>query len=126
MRSGLSNAFCERTGNRETDAVVDTVRKKPGGGQNCPGLGRRAQYLFVVLKTKKALEALLKDQVLKVETTDPESRQGITAWEKRTGKETLRAEEAAGRSVHRNIPVSGVFYAVSPWPGQPLCCPDFP
>ena len=39
-----------------------------------------------ILKTKKAVEALSKDQVLKVETTDPGSKNDMASWAKRTGK----------------------------------------
>ncbi len=49
-----------------------------------------------ILKTKKAVEALAKDQVLKVETTDPGSKNDMAAWAKRTGNEVLKVEEGAG------------------------------
>ncbi len=38
-----------------------------------------------ILKTKKAVEAMTKDKVLKVETTDPGSKNDMAAWAKRTG-----------------------------------------
>ncbi len=49
-----------------------------------------------ILKTKKAVEALAKDQVLKVETTDPGSKNDMASWAKRTGNEILKMEEGSG------------------------------
>ena len=49
-----------------------------------------------ILKTKKAVEKLAKDQVLKVETTDPGSKNDMAAWAKRTGNEILKVEEVSG------------------------------
>ncbi len=49
-----------------------------------------------ILKTKKAVETLSKDQVLKVETTDPGSKNDMAAWAKRTGNEIVKQEEVAG------------------------------
>ncbi len=49
-----------------------------------------------ILKTKKAVEALSKNQVLKVETTDPGSKNDMASWAKRTGNEILKVEEGAG------------------------------
>lgn len=49
-----------------------------------------------ILKTKKAIEALSKNQVLKVETTDPGSKNDMASWAKRTGNEIITVEEAAG------------------------------
>jgi tRNA 2-thiouridine synthesizing protein A len=49
-----------------------------------------------ILKTKKAVEALAKDQVLKVETTDPGSKNDMASWAKRTGNEILKTEEGSG------------------------------
>jgi TusA-related sulfurtransferase len=46
-----------------------------------------------ILKTKKAVEALSKNQVLKVETTDPGSKNDMASWAKRTGNEILKMEE---------------------------------
>jgi tRNA 2-thiouridine synthesizing protein A len=48
------------------------------------------------LKTKKAVEALSKDQVLKVVTTDPGSKNDMASWAKRTGNEILKLEEGSG------------------------------
>jgi tRNA 2-thiouridine synthesizing protein A len=56
-------------------------------GLNCP---------LPILKTKKAVETLSKEQVLKVETTDPGSKNDMAAWAKRTGNEIVKAVEAAG------------------------------
>lgn len=49
-----------------------------------------------ILKTKKAVEALAKDQVLKVVTTDPGSKNDMASWAKRTGNEVLKVEESSG------------------------------
>ncbi|MDA8100857.1 MAG: sulfurtransferase TusA family protein [Nitrospiraceae bacterium] len=49
-----------------------------------------------ILKTKKAVEALGKDQVLKVVTTDPGSKNDMASWAKRTGNEILKVEEGGG------------------------------
>jgi len=49
-----------------------------------------------ILKTKKAVEALAKDQVLKVVTTDPGSKNDMASWAKRTGNEVLKMEEGSG------------------------------
>jgi tRNA 2-thiouridine synthesizing protein A len=56
-------------------------------GMSCP---------LPILKTKKSIEGLSKDQVLKVETTDPGSKNDMAAWAKRTGNEILRVEEVLG------------------------------
>ncbi len=49
-----------------------------------------------ILKTKKAVDALSKDQVLKVVTTDPGSKNDMASWAKRTGNEILKLEEGSG------------------------------
>jgi len=49
-----------------------------------------------ILKTKNAIEALSKEQVLKVETTDPGSKNDMASWAKRTGNELLKVEEGGG------------------------------
>jgi tRNA 2-thiouridine synthesizing protein A len=65
----------------KADQVLDAK------GLSCP---------LPILKTKKAVEALSKDQVLKVETTDPGSKNDMASWAKRTGNEILSMEERAG------------------------------
>ncbi len=65
----------------KADQVLDAK------GLSCP---------LPILKTKKAVEALGKGQVLKVESTDPGSKNDMAAWAKRTGNELLKMEEAAG------------------------------
>lgn len=67
------------------DMKVDQVLDAKG--LSCP---------LPILKTKKAVEALAKDQVLKVETTDPGSKNDMASWAKRTGNEVLKVEEGAG------------------------------
>lgn len=49
-----------------------------------------------ILKTKKAMEALSKGRVLKVETTDPGSKNDMASWAKRVGNEILKIEEESG------------------------------
>jgi tRNA 2-thiouridine synthesizing protein A len=49
-----------------------------------------------ILKTKKAMESLAKDQVLKVDTTDPGSQKDMPAWASRTGNEIVKVEESPG------------------------------
>ncbi len=56
-------------------------------GMSCP---------LPILKTKKAIETLKKGQVLKVETTDPGSKNDMNSWAKRTGNEILSVQEGAG------------------------------
>jgi tRNA 2-thiouridine synthesizing protein A len=56
-------------------------------GMSCP---------LPILKTKKAVESLSKGQVLKVETTDPGSKNDMASWAKRTGNEILSVEEGSG------------------------------
>jgi len=56
-------------------------------GMSCP---------LPILKTKKAVEALSKDQILKVESTDPGSKNDMASWTKRTGNELLKVEEGPG------------------------------
>ncbi len=52
-----------------------------------------------ILKTKKAMEALSKNQVLKVESTDAGSKNDMASWAKRTGNEILKVEEGSGTFV---------------------------
>ncbi len=65
----------------KADQVLDAK------GLSCP---------LPILKTKKAVESLTKDQVLKVETTDPGSKNDMASWAKRTGNEILKVEEGSG------------------------------
>ncbi len=65
----------------KADQVLDAK------GLSCP---------LPILKTKKAVEALSKDQVLKVVTTDPGSKNDMASWAKRTGNEILKLEEGSG------------------------------
>lgn len=68
-----------------TDIKVDQVLDAKG--LSCP---------LPILKTKKAVELLAKDQVIKVETTDPGSKNDMASWAKRTGNEILKVEEGTG------------------------------
>ena len=68
-----------------SDIKVDQILDAKG--LSCP---------LPILKTKKAIETLAKDQVLKVETTDAGSKNDMASWAKRTGNEILKVEEAGG------------------------------
>lgn len=65
----------------KADQVLDAK------GLSCP---------LPILKTKKAVEAMSKGQILKVETTDPGSKNDMSSWAKRTGNEILSVEENSG------------------------------
>lgn len=65
----------------KADQVLDAK------GLSCP---------LPILKTKKAVEAMSKGQILKVETTDPGSKNDMSSWAKRTGNEILSVEESSG------------------------------
>jgi tRNA 2-thiouridine synthesizing protein A len=67
------------------DIKVDQVLDAKG--MSCP---------LPILKTKKAVETLAKDQVLKVETTDPGSKNDMASWAKRTGNQIVKVEEGTG------------------------------
>lgn len=67
------------------DIKVDQVLDAKG--MSCP---------LPILKTKKAVETLSKDQVLKVETTDPGSKNDMASWAKRTGNQIVKVEEGSG------------------------------
>lgn len=65
----------------KADQVLDAK------GLSCP---------LPILKTKKAVEAMTKGQVLRVETTDPGSKNDMNSWAKRTGNEILKVDEGPG------------------------------
>lgn len=65
----------------KVDKTLDTK------GMSCP---------IPILKTKKAMEALTKDQILKVETTDPGSQKDMPSWASRTGNEIVKVEQGTG------------------------------
>lgn len=56
-------------------------------GMSCP---------IPVLRTKKCMDGLSREQVLRVETTDPGSKNDMAAWARRTGNTVLGIEEASG------------------------------
>ncbi len=68
-------------------AEIKVDQELDAKGLSCP---------LPILKTKKAVEALTKDQVLKVVTTDPGSKNDMASWAKRTGNEILKLEEGSG------------------------------
>lgn len=51
-------------------------------GLNCP---------LPILKTKKSMDGMSSGEVLKMTSTDPGSKNDITAWVSRTGNELLSA-----------------------------------
>jgi tRNA 2-thiouridine synthesizing protein A len=63
------------------DQMLDTK------GMSCP---------LPILKTKRSIEALTMGQVLKVETTDPGSKNDMASWAKRTGNTIVKVEEISG------------------------------
>jgi TusA-related sulfurtransferase len=65
----------------KVDQVLDAK------GLSCP---------LPILRTKKAVESLTKEQVIKVETTDPGSKNDMASWAKRTGNQILKVEEGSG------------------------------
>jgi tRNA 2-thiouridine synthesizing protein A len=56
-------------------------------GMSCP---------IPILKTKRIVETMSGGEVLKVETTDPDSKNDMASWAKRTGNEILMVEEESG------------------------------
>jgi tRNA 2-thiouridine synthesizing protein A len=49
-----------------------------------------------IIKTKKAIELLKQGQILKVETTDPGSKNDMASWAKRTGNNIVKLDDSAG------------------------------
>jgi tRNA 2-thiouridine synthesizing protein A len=64
--------------------VTQTLDTK---GLSCP---------IPILKTKRAMDAMAKDQILKVLTTDPGSQKDMPAWANRTGNVILKTEASPG------------------------------
>ncbi len=60
-------------------------------GLNCP---------LPVLKTKKTMDGMSSGEVLKMISTDPGSKNDITAWGKRMGNEVLGMEDEGGEFVY--------------------------
>ena len=56
-------------------------------GLNCP---------LPILQTKKAMETMEPGQVLEMLSTDPGSKNDISAWAKRTGNELVESVEQGG------------------------------
>jgi tRNA 2-thiouridine synthesizing protein A len=83
----LARAYLNRDGGAAMSADIKVDQVLDAKGLSCP---------LPILKTKKAVEALSKDQVLKVETTDPGSKNDMASWAKRTGNEILKVEEGSG------------------------------
>jgi len=71
-------------GGRNMTAIDKTIDCK---GMNCP---------LPVLQTKKAMDTLGSGQVLEMLSTDPGSKNDITAWAKRTGNELVEVAEERG------------------------------
>jgi tRNA 2-thiouridine synthesizing protein A len=60
-------------------------------GLNCP---------LPILKTKKSMDGMSSGEVLKMTSTDPGSKNDITAWVSRTGNELLSAGDNGGDFVY--------------------------
>lgn len=56
-------------------------------GLNCP---------LPILQTKKAMDGMDPGQVLEMFSTDPGSKNDISAWAKRTGNELMKSAEDGG------------------------------
>ncbi len=56
-------------------------------GLNCP---------LPVLQTKKTMDKMSSGQILEMLSTDPGSKNDITAWAKRTGNELVNIAEEGG------------------------------
>ena len=50
-----------------------------------------------MVKTKKEIDSMAPGQVLEVISTDPGSKNDMTAWCKRTGNELLESSEEGGK-----------------------------
>ena len=50
-----------------------------------------------IVKTKKEIDSMAPGQVLEVISTDPGSKNDMTAWCKRTGNELLESSEEGGK-----------------------------
>lgn len=70
-----------------TTAEIKVDQVLDAKGLSCP---------LPILRTKKAVESLTKEQVIKVETTDPGSKNDMASWAKRTGNQILKVEEGSG------------------------------
>ena len=66
---------------------IDVNQTLDTKGQSCP---------IPILKSKKALDKMAKDQILKVLTTDPGSQKDMPAWANRTGNVILKVEQGPG------------------------------
>jgi TusA-related sulfurtransferase len=56
-------------------------------GMSCP---------YPILQTKKAVKSLAPNQVLRLETTDPASKNDVAAWVRNTGNELVGIAEHSG------------------------------
>jgi tRNA 2-thiouridine synthesizing protein A len=50
-----------------------------------------------IVKTKKEIDSMTSGQVLEIISTDPGSKNDMTAWCKRTGNELLESVEEGGK-----------------------------
>jgi tRNA 2-thiouridine synthesizing protein A len=50
-----------------------------------------------IVKTKKEIDSLSSGQILEVISTDPGSKNDMTAWCKRTGNELMESAEQGGK-----------------------------
>jgi tRNA 2-thiouridine synthesizing protein A len=50
-----------------------------------------------IVKTKKEIDSMSSGQVLEIISTDPGSKNDMTAWCKRTGNELLESAEEGGK-----------------------------
>ena len=68
--------------------AVAASKTLDASGLSCP---------LPIVKTKKEIDSMTSGQVLEIISTDPGSKNDMTAWCKRTGNELLESAEEGGK-----------------------------
>lgn len=68
--------------------AVAASKTLDASGLSCP---------LPIVKTKKEIDSMTSGQVLEIISTDPGSKNDMTAWCKRTGNELLESVEEGGK-----------------------------
>ncbi|MHB1679870.1 MAG: sulfurtransferase TusA family protein [bacterium] len=68
--------------------AVASNKTLDASGLSCP---------LPIVKTKKEIDLMTSGQVLEIISTDPGSKNDMTAWCKRTGNELLESTEEGGK-----------------------------
>ncbi|MCL5673705.1 MAG: sulfurtransferase TusA family protein [Deltaproteobacteria bacterium] len=68
--------------------AVAASKTLDASGLSCP---------LPIVKTKKEIDSMTSGQVLEIISTDPGSKNDMTAWCKRTGNELLESTEEGGK-----------------------------